>query len=156
MAYFERTVRNSQGWFCKVVQLLGRRCRFHTVADYARTETMKTNLAKTHYPDAIVARAVVLAAEGHSIRRIESELAKKFPDQPTPSREAVRRWALTYADSCREDEGDRMQRIITLADDSLPFMGWFEFTTCATRLRVCSSPGECILASPRSYWATPR
>ena len=80
---------------------------------------MTTDLARTHYPDAIVARAVVLAAEGHSIRRIESDLAKEFPDEVTPSREAVRRWALTYADSCREDEGDRVQRIITLADDAV-------------------------------------
>lgn len=80
---------------------------------------MTTNSAKTHYPDAIVAHAVVLAAEGHSIRRIESDLAKEFPDEVTPSREAVRRWALTYADSCREDEGDRVQRIISLADDAV-------------------------------------
>ena len=80
---------------------------------------MTTDLARTHYPDAIVARAVVLAAEGHSIRRIESDLANEFPDQPTPSREAVRRWAQAYADTCREDEGDRVQRIITLADDAV-------------------------------------
>ena len=80
---------------------------------------MTTDLTRTHYPDAIVARAVALAAEGHSIRRIESDLTKEFPDEVTPSREAVRRWALTYADSCREDEGDRVQRIITLADDAV-------------------------------------
>ncbi len=80
---------------------------------------MTTDLARTHYPDAIVARAVVLAAEGHSIRRIESDLAKEFPDEVTPSREAVRRWAQAYADSCREEEGDRVQRIITLADDAV-------------------------------------
>ena len=59
---------------------------------------MTTDLARTHYPDAIVARAVVLAAEGHSIRRIESDLAREFPDEVTPSREAVRRWAQAYAD----------------------------------------------------------
>ena len=80
---------------------------------------MTTDLARTHYPDAIVARAVVLAAEGHSIRRIESDLAKEFPDEVTPSREAVRRWAQAYADSCREEEGDRVQRIITLADEAV-------------------------------------
>ena len=80
---------------------------------------MTTDLARTHYPDTIVARAVVLAAEGHSIRRIESDLAKEFTDQPTPSREAVRRWAQVYADTCREEEGDRVQRIITLADDAV-------------------------------------
>ena len=80
---------------------------------------MTTDLARTHYPDAIVARAVVLAAAGHSIRRIESDLAKEFPDEVTPSREAVRRWAQAYADSCREEEGDRVQRIITLADEAV-------------------------------------
>ena len=80
---------------------------------------MTTDLAKTHYPDAIVARAVVLAAEGHSIRHIESDLSREFPDDVTPSREAVRRWAQAYADTCREDEGDRVQRIITLADDAV-------------------------------------
>ena len=80
---------------------------------------MTTDLARTHYPDAIVARAVVLAAEGHSIRRIESDLAKEFPDEVTTSREAVRRWAQAYANSCREEEGDRVQRIITLADDAV-------------------------------------
>ncbi len=82
-------------------------------------KAMTTDLARTHYPDAIVARAVVLAAEGHSIRRIESDLASEFPDTATPSREAVRRWAQAYADTCREDEGDRVQRIITLADDAV-------------------------------------
>ena len=80
---------------------------------------MTTDLARTHYPDAIVARAVVLAAEGHSIRRIESDLAGEFPDEVTPSREAVRRWAQSHADMCREEEGDRVQRIITLADDAV-------------------------------------
>ena len=80
---------------------------------------MTTDLARTHYPDAIVARAVVLAAEGHSIRRIESDLANEFPDEVTPSRDTVRRWALSYADSSREEEGDRMQRIISLADDAV-------------------------------------
>ena len=80
---------------------------------------MTTDLARTHYPDAIVARAVVLAAEGHSIRRIESDLSREFPDDVTPSREAVRRWAQAYADTCREDEGDRVQRIISLADDAV-------------------------------------
>ena len=80
---------------------------------------MTTDLAKTHYPDAIVARAVVLAAEGHSTRRIESELAREFPDAATPSREAVRRWTQAYADSCQEEEPDRMQRIIALADDTV-------------------------------------
>ena len=80
---------------------------------------MTTDLARTHYPDAIVARAVVLAAEGHSIRRIESDLAKEFPDEATPSRDTVRRWAVAYADSSREEEGDRVQRIITLADDAV-------------------------------------
>ena len=44
-------------------------------------KAMTTDLARTHYPDAIVARAVVLAAEGHSIRRIESTLAKELPDE---------------------------------------------------------------------------
>ena len=82
-------------------------------------KAMTTDLARAHYPDAIVARAVVLAAEGHSIRRIESDLAKEFPDEVTPSREAVRRWAQAYADTCREDEGDRVQRIIALADDAV-------------------------------------
>ena len=80
---------------------------------------MTTDLARTHYPDAIVARAVVLAAEGHSIRRIESDLANEFPDEVTPSREAVRRWAQSYADTCRQEEGDRVQRIISLADDAV-------------------------------------
>ena len=80
---------------------------------------MTTDLARTHYPDAIVARAVVLAAEGHSIRRIESDLAREFPDAATPSREAVRRWTQAYAASCQEEEGDRMQRIIALADDTV-------------------------------------
>ena len=80
---------------------------------------MTTDLARTYYPDAIVARALILAAEGHSIRRIESDLAREFPDEPTPSREAVRRWVQAYADTCREDEGDRVQRIITLADDAV-------------------------------------
>ena len=80
---------------------------------------MTTDLARTHYPDAIVARAVVLAAEGHSIRRIESDLAKEFPDEATPSRDTVRRWALAQADSSREEEGDRVQRIISLADDAV-------------------------------------
>ena len=80
---------------------------------------MTTDLAKTHYPDAIVARAVVLAAEGHSTRSIEADLAKEFPDTATPSREAVRRWTQAYADTCREEEGDRTQRIITLADDAV-------------------------------------
>ena len=83
------------------------------------TRTMTTDLARTHYPDAIVARAVVLAAEGHSIRRIESDLAKEFPDEVTPSRDTVRRWALAQADLSREEEGDRVQRIITLADDAV-------------------------------------
>ena len=41
---------------------------------------MTTDLAKTHYPDAIVARAVVLAAEGHSTRNIEADLARELPD----------------------------------------------------------------------------
>ena len=80
---------------------------------------MTTDLARTHYPDAIVARAVVLAAEGHSIRRIESDLAKEFPDEVTPSRDTVRRWALAQADLSREEEGDRVQRIISLADDAV-------------------------------------
>ena len=80
---------------------------------------MTTDLAKVHYPDTIVARAVVLAAEGHSIRRIEADLAKEFPDDATPSRDTVRRWALAQANSSREEEGDRMQRIISLADDAV-------------------------------------
>ena len=80
---------------------------------------MTTDLARTHYPDVIVARALELAAGGHSIRRIESDLAREFPDTATPSRDTVRRWALSYADSSREEEGDRVQRIITLADDAV-------------------------------------
>ena len=68
---------------------------------------MTTDLARTHYPDAIVARAVVLAAEGHSIRRIESDLAKEFPDEVTPSRDTVRRRARACADLSREEEGDK-------------------------------------------------
>ena len=80
---------------------------------------MTTDLARTHYADAIVARALELAAGGYSIRHIETDLAVEFPDQGTPSRDTVRRWALAQADSSREEEGDRMQRIITLADDAV-------------------------------------
>ena len=96
----------------KMLQLYRRLNRFIIKA-------MTTDLARTHYPDAIVARAVVLAAEGHSIRRIESDLAKEFPNEVTPSGDTVRRWALSYADTCRQEESDRMQRIISLADDAV-------------------------------------
>ena len=76
------------------------------------------SLGEVHFPDAIVARALVLLIEGRSLRKVNVQLAEEF-DEDVPARETLRRWEQAYTETLREDEGDRIERLIALADDAI-------------------------------------
>ncbi len=80
---------------------------------------MTLDVERIQFPDAIVARAVVLLAEGRSNRDVERTLAKDFPGERTPSRESIRQWDMALAETCQEEGMSRISRIINLADDAV-------------------------------------
>ena len=47
---------------------------------------------QTHYPDEIVATAVALGVRGYSLRRIESELRQRFPNERMPDHSTISDW----------------------------------------------------------------
>ena len=80
---------------------------------------MTLDIERVQFRDAIVARAVVLLAEGRNLSEIERTLVQDFPDERTPSRDSVREWDRALADTSTTDAPTRIARIIDLADDAV-------------------------------------